>query len=282
MSRFVQDNFAAAWQSMRPVPRLTIDFGDGRKLERTLRGNIATYLCTSDGHVIDVVPGLCDPATFLARLREAVRIAALPPDHAEQHTRWLHQAKLAEVRRATVSEPPPLPAGSTSIAPSRKPVDRSKVALELPSVGAGRALPLAQTRPLDLRDLAKGIVEFRDVGTPPAIAAGGRGVGADGRFDNTKHVAESSMFGPGDLVVDVNADRKLLLADSATNRAERDPLVHEMLSRGWWMPRDVEKNVYAEILHCDLDDPWLGLAEGPFGGGAYEGFDRVEPATTPR
>src|SRR5688572_7567902 len=36
VSDYLRDNFVLHWQSVRPVPRVTIDFGDGRVLERTL------------------------------------------------------------------------------------------------------------------------------------------------------------------------------------------------------------------------------------------------------
>jgi hypothetical protein len=53
------------WESVRPVPRVTIDFGDGRKLERTLTGNSAHYVLTSTGRPLDALPGLYSPAKFL-------------------------------------------------------------------------------------------------------------------------------------------------------------------------------------------------------------------------
>ncbi len=60
-----------AWVNVRPAPRVEIDFGDGRRLTRTLQGNVATYLCGPDGRVRDIIPGVCDPATYLRRLRGA-------------------------------------------------------------------------------------------------------------------------------------------------------------------------------------------------------------------
>jgi len=66
--------FECAWQSVRPVPRVEIDFGNGTKLTRTLNGNIATLFCTSDGGVYDIVPGLVAADEFLRRAREAVAL----------------------------------------------------------------------------------------------------------------------------------------------------------------------------------------------------------------
>ena len=67
--------FECAWESVRPVPRATIDFGNGRVLERTLHGNVATYFCTSRGEVYDLLPGLAEPEEFARRLDQAVRLA---------------------------------------------------------------------------------------------------------------------------------------------------------------------------------------------------------------
>ncbi len=65
VSQFLRDNYVLHWQSVRPVPRVTIDFGDGRKLERTLTGNSAHYVLASDGTPLDVLPGLYSPLAFL-------------------------------------------------------------------------------------------------------------------------------------------------------------------------------------------------------------------------
>ena len=67
--------FECAWESVRPVPRVTIDFGDGRTLERTLHGNVVTYFCTSNGEVFDLVPGLVDAQEYLRRLDQAMRLS---------------------------------------------------------------------------------------------------------------------------------------------------------------------------------------------------------------
>jgi hypothetical protein len=73
ISDYLRDNYVLHWQSMRPVPRVTIDFGDGRKLERTLTGNSAHYVLTSAGEPLDVLPGLYAPQHFrgwLARMQK--------------------------------------------------------------------------------------------------------------------------------------------------------------------------------------------------------------------
>ena len=59
---YINAEFEPVWESVRPVPIVTIDFGNGHTVRRTLHGNIATYICGSDGSVYDVLPGISPPA----------------------------------------------------------------------------------------------------------------------------------------------------------------------------------------------------------------------------
>ena len=43
---------------------MTIDFGNGHTVTRTLHGNVATYVCDADGIVYDVLPGIYTPAEY--------------------------------------------------------------------------------------------------------------------------------------------------------------------------------------------------------------------------
>ncbi len=67
----LRDRFVLHWQSVRPVPVVTIDFGDGRKLERTITGNSIHYVLDSAGQPIEAFPGLYGPQAFLRGLTEA-------------------------------------------------------------------------------------------------------------------------------------------------------------------------------------------------------------------
>jgi hypothetical protein len=65
ISAYLREHFVLHWKSVRPVPRMTIDFGDGRKLERTVTGNSIHYICDAEGRPIDALPGLYGPKAFL-------------------------------------------------------------------------------------------------------------------------------------------------------------------------------------------------------------------------
>ena len=68
ISKMLREKFILHWQSVRPAPRVTIDFGDGRKLERTLTGNSIHYILDSAGYTVDALPGLYGPTAFLREL----------------------------------------------------------------------------------------------------------------------------------------------------------------------------------------------------------------------
>ena len=53
------------------MPRLSIDFGDGRRLEGTITGNSVHYVLDSRGRLVDALPGLYGPGLFLDRLQAA-------------------------------------------------------------------------------------------------------------------------------------------------------------------------------------------------------------------
>ena len=75
VSAFLRDHFVLHWSSERPVPHVTIDFGDGRKLERTTTGNSAHYVLDEHGHVLDVLPGLYAPIAFRQELTGSLALA---------------------------------------------------------------------------------------------------------------------------------------------------------------------------------------------------------------
>lgn len=63
-------NFEPAWESARAVPTVSVDFGNGTVVKRTLQGNIATYVCGPDGAVYDVLPGIYVATTYLKQLND--------------------------------------------------------------------------------------------------------------------------------------------------------------------------------------------------------------------
>lgn len=76
ISKTMRENFVLHWQSVRPVPKVTIDFGDGRVLQRTVTGNSAHYVLNAAGEPLDVLPGLYSPKEFQAWLDRTLALTA--------------------------------------------------------------------------------------------------------------------------------------------------------------------------------------------------------------
>ena len=106
ISQYLRNHFVLHWKSVRPVPRITVDFGDGRKIERTVTGNSIHYILDSDGHPIDALPGLYGPQAFLKQLQTAEReerqlVVQKNPDHQIQLSRY--HAELLKSARAALA-----------------------------------------------------------------------------------------------------------------------------------------------------------------------------------
>src|SRR5439155_21833312 len=71
VSRALRERFGLHWQSVRPVPKVTIDMGDGRVIERTVTGNSVHYVLDADGRPVDAIPGLYGPKAFLRAVNDA-------------------------------------------------------------------------------------------------------------------------------------------------------------------------------------------------------------------
>lgn len=68
ISEILRERYVLHWKSVRPAPRITIDFGDGRRIERTITGNSIHYVLDENGQILDALPGLYNPADFLSFL----------------------------------------------------------------------------------------------------------------------------------------------------------------------------------------------------------------------
>lgn len=205
---FLSSSFECAWESVRPVPRLSIDFGDGRRLERTLRGNIATYVCTSAGETLDLIPGVVTAETYVARLRESLGMFA-----RVRHMTSAPGAPATVAVRAAVAEWQSLRTRSEVLGALRASDDPSADA------GAFRAFSKARVeRPL-----------------------------------------ESALIPP-------LPDHGLALdTEDAWRRGFRE--ARALLARsGMQPPASLTEQVYRELLHVDLADPYLGLAPDVLGG----------------
>lgn len=97
LAAYLRENYVLHWRSVRPAPRITIDFGDGRKIERTITGNSIHYVLDEHGMIIDALPGLYGPSAFLIYLKQAAAVNRSIDGHpaADRHRALLRYRKLS-------------------------------------------------------------------------------------------------------------------------------------------------------------------------------------------
>src|SRR5688572_16517978 len=64
INQLLRDRFVLHWQSVRPVPKVTIDFGNGKTIAKTLTGNSVHLVLDPAGRPVDALPGLFDATVF--------------------------------------------------------------------------------------------------------------------------------------------------------------------------------------------------------------------------
>ena len=99
INRTLRERFVLHWQSVRPVPRVTIDFGNGKTLVKTLTGNSTHLVLDVSGRPVDALPGLFTAEVFAQLLSRAHAMANADRRHLPAlHRRELERPVLA--RRA--------------------------------------------------------------------------------------------------------------------------------------------------------------------------------------
>lgn len=81
INQLLKDRFILHWESVRPAPKVTIDYGDGRKLTRTITGNSIHYILDSNGALVDALPGLYRGPAFRSELERAADAVKAAQEH---------------------------------------------------------------------------------------------------------------------------------------------------------------------------------------------------------
>ena len=109
VSKILRERWILVWVSERPVPVVTVDFGDGRIMKRTLTGNSIHYILDAKGSVIDALPGLYGPRAFLNNIGRPGTIARDYPGDPAVFAGYLDQTDdrlLREWQAATQTAAP--------------------------------------------------------------------------------------------------------------------------------------------------------------------------------
>jgi len=277
---WLRERFILHWSSERPVPVVTVDYGDGRQLTRTITGNSVHYVLDADGRPVDALPGLLAPPVFrrllersaalalAARGREGRERAILLSEHHAQRLADLDVAWGAELRAVGENPSTRPPAG-----PLRGAAPPDVAAINVMAVGkSGVEMPL-----LDGIGLGPGLA------TPTV----------DLRFWDrlaARHIAESQLA-PASLramssIEPVDAEMRAatvrsLATDTLVNEHQLHRRVHQWFAEGSAGALSFEalnRRIYDELLLTPQSDPTLGLApEDVYSGIAGGGWSRSTP-----
>jgi len=249
VASLLRDDFILYWHSVRPVPRITIEFGDGRKIQQTITGNSAHYLLSPDGAVLDALPGLYSPAEFreqLVRWSRLHHVTDLRGYHAQRieelKLRWARLSARSGVRAQSLRVPGAMTAeAATAITASKALVDRPLLA------SMQFAATLRSLAPSDWTRVAAyeaGNVQF-------SVAA--------------LQLIQRKQFGgaepkAGEMEALLMNLRNSVAADTIFNECELHAAIHGWFARGEVTDlASLNTRVYDELFLTPESDPWLGL-----------------------
>ena len=274
VSNLLRDKFILYWESERPAPRVTIDFGDGRKLERTVTGNSIHYVLDSNGNVIDALPGLYGPAAFMRSLNEMEAVSKYwgkEPVAGDKHQPyWAYQQdRLRKITVEWLQDTERIggkaPAGFTVYRDERG----TATAMEV----ANRAITKMVTEASLLQGMTAGPEALGKMTYDVAWNKIAQLHLADAQLDARsigliKRQTQSGLL-PDQSLLTPDIALKTLIENLQTNIAldtvRNEYLLHTKLYA--WLIADhqrselgaLNKRVYAELFLTPASDPWLGL-----------------------
>ncbi|MEH1796297.1 MULTISPECIES: hypothetical protein [unclassified Nostoc] len=272
ISKLLQDRFILHWQSVRPVPKVTIDFGDGRKLERTITGNSIHYILDASGRPIDAIPGLYSPKAFLRQLQQAEvavkNYSKLTPSDREAYLRKYHSDRLnsiqaqwvADLSRLGIQSPPQLVKIPSN--PSQPPTAEiasslavSKMRVETPMLSAFQS---------DAERNQNALAKITDQEAWNKIA---QLYAVDVKLDQNSisliraKRSHSVNTQEDNLPIIVKKFETTMALDTVRNEYMLHNQIHQWFIQGK-QTRSVEalnEQVYAQLFLTPSSDPWLGL-----------------------
>jgi hypothetical protein len=287
IARYLKEHFILHWKSVRPAPRVTIDYGDGRRVERTITGNSIHYILDADGRIVDALPGLYGAAAFLRQLMQAEAVAKEVAGQTEQMKaeilRRYHDARLDAITKAwardvervggKITEKIEAVTATAENPPSARAAARVAVAKAVVESGVVNAIS-SDTRRLErLTDEETwnkiAALYLMDAKLDPTSIALIR---RQNPYTGETPGATSSGGQSADQLARLisNFERAIAL-DTTRNEYLLHSRLHAWLlsSRGRLNTEAFNERVYAELFLTPGSDPWLGLVQP----NTYTGLD---------
>ena len=249
IAALLRENFVLYWHSVRPVPQVTVDFGDGRKMRQTITGNSAHFLLDAEGRPMDVLPGLYSPNEFREHLERWSKLdrASLREYHDDRYSetvgRWMNLQSIMPVADRPRSRRGEKPDARTAGA-----LATSKSAIEMPVLaqmeigGSLRAVKPAEW------DFIGGVESRRVMLSAEAVELIWRK-----QFGGREPSAQEMRALLDNL-------RRSVASDTVFNECELHREIHT-----WFLQDEVttldalSARIYDELFLTPGDDPWLGL-----------------------
>jgi hypothetical protein len=272
--QLLRDRYILHWQSVRPVPKVTIDFGNGRTLERTLTGNSIHYITTPTGQPIDALPGLYGPQAFLRHLKQgedAVRAYQTRPEaDRSQFLTQYHRDRLTTIQTqwakdlsAIGAKPPTLDRLDAPSNPASLPNAMEAGRLAMSKMVVENPLVLATRSAANRNQTA--LTNITDAATWQKLADR---YAQDATLDsNSRQLIQRKTGKPSidALAPTLKAFENSMALDSIRN----EYLLHSQLHQ-WFIANQantktidaLNARVYDQLFLTPDRDPWLGLV-GP-------------------
>lgn len=269
ISKYLREHYVLHWETVRPVPIVTIDFGDGRTMKRTLTGNSAHYVLDARGRLVDCLPGLFGPQVFLELLKKAEPVALacnqLPSDEqASSAIGQFHSDELFALHREWEADMQKLGRPGTPI-PSLPPYElAAKMKLDPVDEKLWADLATYYGEQSRLDQNSKALIGRAPL---PAVPAG------------FLAVSKSKIETP--FLAMVRELQSSVALDTVRNKYQLRSLVHQQLRRVLPLA-DYTAIVYRDLFLSPLDDPWYGLESGAFTGIDDPGIDPERAKRAPQ
>ncbi|MFT3712619.1 MAG: hypothetical protein QM817_33640 [Archangium sp.] len=267
VSKYLRQHFVLHWSSERPVPVATIDFGDGRKVTRTVTGNSIHYVLDENGAVVDALPGLYGAKPFLESLERTLKPAMASGRFRE---RWhgQEQERMLEAFNADQKA-----AGITQVSFSLPTLPGLDIAGVWPS--SRDAVPMAMPKAMVELPMVRGLVpdggaQLEKDPTPwerlASVRAKGSKLDARSRAlvlsKNPVDVTSPDVPRLSDALAKQMISRleDSIAADTARNEYALHAVIHRWLQENPNVAlKDLNREVYARLFLTPATDPWLGL-----------------------
>jgi hypothetical protein len=261
VANYLRQNYILHWSSERAAPRIVIDYGDGRKLERTITGNSIHYVLDANGTPVDALPGLYGPGAFL---RELVRSAAFvkslngKPDNAQ----WAavaayHQQRLNETKTSWAAD---LTAAGVNPRDIKLDPVKNPSAVDAAPRAMGKAMVEFNLLPSITADTRR-LDSLTDLQAWTRIA--NRHLGDAALHDNSIRLMRRELAAADAAVFDatVRKFQNSIALDSVRNEYLLRSTLHAWFinDRGFAEFEGLNARVYTQLFLTPKDDPWVGL-----------------------